>query len=291
MKKQLFLIYLLILGVTVYSQSHYQIQFNELIGEGRYEEGLVLLKEWEKAEPNDIEMLIGYGNYYCNVNRQENPSMGRNPEDGKYYAAYLHVIWDVDDIHKAVSYLDEALTLAPYRLDIYLGKNYMLDLIHDTDLMTESILKMLNTQKEDQPNWLWTNNKPLSSIGRTVEDVLVSSVKDRLQYMNRNPVNNKNNIQKIIDAELALYPDNIIFLNIAGNFYDDLGNRNKAINMYNRALEINPKDYIVMYNMGLVYEALGEKEMAKKYYQSALDNATNSQHKELLKKRIQGISQ
>jgi CHAT domain-containing protein len=67
-----------------------------------------------------------------------------------------------------------------------------------------------------------------------------------------------------------------ITLNNIGRVYDDLGEKQKALDFYNQALPIRRAvgdrggEAITLNNIGLVYDALGEKQKALDYYNQAL---------------------
>ena len=107
MKKLKVLFFLSLLGIFNLYAIDYQKEVTKLLQNGNFEQCISLLKEWEKAEPKNLEINIYYFNYYMHRNAQHFSTMGQM-KDGRY-GVYDRVEYDLDDVKTAVSYFDKII--------------------------------------------------------------------------------------------------------------------------------------------------------------------------------------
>ena len=121
MKKGIGVLFLLMVVVgSVHSQKKFKEDFNSLIKKNDLAKIEILLKDWEKSYPNDIELQIAYFNFFIRKSTKSKVSMGQRG-NGEY-AIYEHKNYDNIFYIKAIDALDKALKINPNRLDVHFGK-------------------------------------------------------------------------------------------------------------------------------------------------------------------------
>ena len=289
MKIRIIIILLAIFSLgSAFSQNSFQKDFFNAMQSSQYEEVQKILEKWEKDSPNDIEMYIGYFNYYLQRDVHSNLTLGQM-KSGQY-GIYNDVQYNMEDVKTGLSYLDKALILAPDRLDVYFGKSSVLMQTENYSELTNTIIEFFNRSSINKNMWLWSNNAPIESLGAKGETVLIDGVKDYLVDMFYQFEGNKSYIKTIIEKTIILYPDNVIGLNLAAYYYMTANEHNKAIEVLLKAHKIDPSDYIIIGNLARAYEITEDYDNARKYYTSLtkLSNADEKARGEEGLKRLEG---
>lgn len=265
MKRKLLMIALFIFEIIFLHAKDYKGEATELLQNGEFEECLTLLKEWEKAEPDNLEINIYYFNYYMNRNAKHNPTLG-TMKDGRY-GGYDRVEYDLKDVKTGISYFDKILKKQPKRLDVRSSKCSAYIYSEQYDLATKTLIEIIEYSKKIKNDWTWSENKTLKESEMPDGEELLFEIINECFLGIYNPFeSNKNFIKAIIEKELALYPDNTWGLNHAATYYRETGNYKKSIEILKHAVDLDPNDYVIVGNLGYAYELNEDYKNAKKWY-------------------------
>lgn len=259
-------LYLVILVIAIVSMDIFSFdKQNQVISglqNGKYENVKILLQEWEKENPKDPDLMIGWFNYYLYRKAEEKSIVGYM-KNGQY-GTYSKTVYDENDLKTTISYLDKALKNNPYRMDIYFGKiNSLLSAEKYSD-GSKAIVDFLKVYEKNKTNWYWTNNQKFSDNNWNVEDTVLGALQDYCQlfdfYVDRDSV------KIALDQILKVFPKNVIFLNYLSYYYSSAKEYDKAINVLLSAYKIDPDDYIIVGNIASDYEKSENYKEAEKWY-------------------------
>ena len=273
--KKLVMATVFLLSISVVFGKDFSEEFLKAFQDNDYKKVESILKEWEKEDANNPEMLIAYFNYYLNREMDSVMTMGKM-DDGRY-GLYDRKTFKQEDVKTGISYLDKALKNNPDRLDIHFGKCSSLLQSENYNEACVAIIDVLETSIKIQNKWKWSNGRTLSDDG---ESALFSGINDYCPVLfNRLRVENSN-FTKVINTIEKLYPNNNIGLNWCARFYSQSGNNKKAISFLKRAYELDKSDYVVLGNLGYLYELEKNYKEAWKCYEtmSKMDNPTAKQY-------------
>lgn len=277
MKKIIFIILFLPL---IHFGQEFEQEFNKLIKEKDRDKLKInlLLDEWQKKSPNDIEYYIAAFNFYYIESKQEILSLTsvkpNNDEEAfvlndslNNEVGYLYGRESKNDslFHLSQKTIDKGIALFPNRLDLRFGKTHTLGDYEDYDAFTESILNTIDYGKKINHEWLWSKNKKMEEPINFFIDA-IQRYQNTL-YQAASDTNFKKVAKKMYDT----FPEDIYTISSYGiTFLID--NKNKeALELYLKAEKINPEDTIVLNNIGLIYERLQDKKKAIQYYSKMYD--------------------
>lgn len=270
MKRKVLVFALCFFGIINLYGKDYKTEVTESLQNGNFEQCITLLEEWEKADPNNLEINIYYFNYYMQRNAQHFSTMGKM-KDGRY-GIYDRVEYNLDDVKTAVSYFDKILKKQPNRLDVRSSKCTAYIYSEQYDLACDTLIEIIEYSKINKNAWTWTENKSPKETGllKEGEDLLFSVINECFTGIYFPFESNKEFIKKIIEKETQLYPDNTWGLNHAARYYREIGNYKKSIEILKHAVELDPNDYVLVGNLGYAYELDEDYLNAKKWYEFML---------------------
>ncbi|HOV98375.1 MAG TPA: tetratricopeptide repeat protein [Bacteroidota bacterium] len=277
----------------------YKMQFNDLLAKHDTVAMQRLLQNWESSDSNDAELFVAYFNYYLNISRKENITLGQNPK-GEYAFAimdqdttkkepvgymYGDTYYDRDTLSKAFYWIDKGIIKYPDRLDMRFGKIYLLGQIEDYETFTNEIIKTVDYSSLNKNKWAWEDNQPVEDP----KNFMLSSIQDyQVQLYNTGNDSLLNNMKRIAEAILKYYPDHIESLSNLSVVYMIQSQYDKALELLLKAHELNPKDYIVLNNIAQAYRLKGDDKNAIKYYQLTIEYG-DERAKEQAQKRIEEL--
>lgn len=229
---------------------------------GDYEDVRVLLEEWEKESPSDLDMMTGWFNYYLR-RKAESKNVVGYMKNGQY-GIYSQTIYDDKDLKTGISYLDKALKKNPYRMDIHFGKISSLLHAEKYSEASKAITDFLKVYGKNKTEWYWTNNMKFSENDWNAEEIVLGSMQDYCSMFDYYA--DRSSAKKALDGILKLFPKNVIFLNYLSYYYSSGKEYDKAIEVLLKAYKIDPNDYIIVGNLALNYENTQNYKEAEKLY-------------------------
>jgi tetratricopeptide (TPR) repeat protein len=237
------------------------------------------LKKWEKENPDDPEMYIGYFNYYISRSKKEVVAVEKkggtgsglvitDPESGKT-EGYLNprINFNEADVRKAISHLDAGLQKYPDRLDMHIGKVYILGEIGDFDAQKKQLAAILDRSAKNNNRWYWSDGSPLPDG----KNRMLEEIQARLgnYYEAKSDIGNRY-LFEISSRMIALYPGDIYGYNNIAAIYTREGKNEEALKYLKQAEAINPKDLIVINNIANLYRNTGSVDLAVHYYKKMI---------------------
>lgn len=274
--KKIFLLSIFFICASVFGQENYQEKYLELLKANKMPELLTLLQSWEENDAQNPELYIAYFNYYIKLDSESYTQLGQMP-DGRH-GMYPETKYNTKNVNRGIEYLNKGLEIAPDRLDIYLGKCSSLGKTNQLSLLRDSIISLLDTYKNNQYDWKWSMGKSIKDLGGNFEQVVVASIMDYLSlhfmdYSTGNYLKSElNKVLDILEAEIAVFPDNVMVLNCLALYYDNVGEKDKSIEVIKKALDLNPKDEILKTNLAVTYEEMNKIELAKKLFKELIES-------------------
>ena len=279
MKKLLGLVIVLTLCNLGYGHN-FQEDFGKYFQDGNTTKQLEVLKKWESISPVDPELFTSYFNYYFSKSTEEilvldegEPPVGEevliykdslDKESGYIVSKIKYVN---TDFQKGLEKINKGIELYPNRLDMRLGKIYVLGQVKDWPNFTSEIIKTVNYSTTNNNEWTWINNE----IKEGRESFFLSSLQDyQMQLYNTKDGNFLQNMQDIANAVLEHYPNHIESLSNLSITYLWTNKYNMALGILLKAEKLNPKDFIILTNIAYAYKEMGEKEKAIAYYNKVL---------------------
>lgn len=229
---------------------------------GDYEDVRVLLEEWEKESPSDLDMMTGWFNYYLR-RKAESKNVVGYMKNGQY-GIYSQTIYDDKDLKTGISYLDKALKKNPYRMDIHFGKISSLLHAEKYSEASKAITDFLKVYGKNKTEWYWTNNMKFSENDWNAEEIVLGSMQDYCSMFDYYA--DRSSAKKALDGILKLFPKNVVFLNYLSYYYSSAEEYDKAIEVLLKAYKIDPNDYIIVGNLALNYENTQNYKEAEKLY-------------------------
>lgn len=276
MKKFSILFAVMLLGtvVPVFGQD-YPGRFTEAFDKNDWKAQEKVLKEWDKAKPNDAELFVSYFNYYFTKGRQETMSLSTNRPNGEAIAltkegdsnvkAYLgsNVTFVKEDIDAGLVWIDKGIANYPDRLDMRFGKVYALGQIGDYGRFTGEIVKAIERSAVNKNSWAWLLGKPMEQP----EQKMLSSIQDYVVQLNENLDDPSDHIRRIAEAVLKIHPDNVE--NLSNLAVSDMLKKNfvGALVPLLKAEKIAPNDFVILSNIAYCYFNNHDKANAVKYYE------------------------
>lgn len=260
-----------------------QGDFNEKLSKGDYEGSLKVLKAWEKKEPNDPDMYVGYINYYiyrssksglsiddynnAQGNRTDDQLTFTDPKTGKTYYFNNKTFYDMNDIKLALGYLDKGITEYPSRLDMQFGKIYILNEIDNYKDASEAAVKLLDTSIRVKNKWLWSGNKEMNEQ----DTFILEQMQDytNIWYQSHRD-DGLEAMRKVAEKQMELYPHHAWAYDNLALYYAMKKDPQKQIELLLESEKVDGNDPITVNNIANWYRLNNEKEKARTYYEKLL---------------------
>jgi tetratricopeptide (TPR) repeat protein len=266
LKKYVFVVFVLAAcGSSPVAQENYREQYRELLENRRFDELPDLLEKWERSEPENPEVYIGYFNYHCNLGASESAAMGEMP-DGSY-GVYTKREYNKRNVYEGITYLDKGLSYAPNRLDMYWGKIELLFEIEDFKAAGETLAALI----EISPNY---NDSWVLGGGRMVDDGEAYF----LDYVNRYygillDASSDEAATALINGatqQIKSYPENTFAYNVLAVHYIYQEDFETALGYLRAAEKVDGTDCIILLNIGRLYAELQDGDAAKEYFDKVI---------------------
>ncbi|MBQ7612893.1 MAG: tetratricopeptide repeat protein [Spirochaetaceae bacterium] len=284
--KSLFIISVCLFCCSLIFANDYSSEFLKAHKNGDFAACETVLKDWQKASPNDPEMMIAYFNYYLYRNAQSGMKIEQYA-DGSNIMVEGYT-YNQEDVKTAISYLDQALKNDANRLDIHFGKcSSLLDSKNYTQAC-KAIVTVLETSIKLKNKWAWSKGEKIPD--NEGEVALFSGINDYCGIL-KNYVGLKDaDFATVIKTIEKLYPNNNIALNWVSLYYSENGNLKKAISVLTKAYNLDKSDYIVLANLGKMYERDNNYKEARKCYET-MTKMSDKKAQEYGKKFLEAIKE
>ncbi len=218
------------------------------------------LKEWDYTDANDPELYIAYFNFFTLKGMSKDT-----------------LIYEDEDIQRALSFISEGTERFPTRFDIWLGKIYMYARLEKYDLLTSEITAFIQYSDKIKNNWKDEDFMLLDNP----EEMFYGAIQDfqEILFSKENPKLFKHMNQISIEM-LKYYPRhtqsrlNLSTIHIMQKEYE------KSLEQLLKAEEHASRDAVILYNIAYVYNIQGDVNNAKTYFEKTIKNC-NDQQKEL----------
>lgn len=234
-----------------------------------------LLDRWEKAFPEDLDMLLGKYNYYLSksvssqiVPKDQDRFLGAKPmlslkdslgKDVKYFQENFYV----DSLFALSSQaIDKAIKLFPDRLDLRIVK--ITSLIgyekESPDMATSALSSLIDYDGTSHPVWKYgeeTADKDLFSSAIQEYCATFYSIGTGTSY---------ESFRSLSEKMLKYHPDNAVFMTNLGTWNFVVKKDNKAaLKYYNKVLKMEPDNYTAIKNCVLMATRDKNVKLEKKY--------------------------
>ena len=241
-----------------------------------------IIKEWEKAFPNDAELYSLWANKHFLSAMSEVLAYTQNEEEteGEYMVVkdsagveaymYSYIEYDKEKMNRGKKILEEGITRHPDRLDLRLGKVTLHLRVEEHDMAVQEIRSALERSVLNNNRWTGTLDKPIESDG-------VSYLRDCIldyfsMFLNAGDLDSA---ERMADMCIDVYPKDVIFISNKGALRYFANDLKGALKWYLTAFGINPDDMLIATNIANIYKDLGDRENALKYYRIVADSESD----------------
>ena len=271
MKKWCIFFFLITLS-SLFAESNHE-KVTKALQNKKYNHAKVILTEWEKEDPQNPDLLTGWFNYYQLRKQKSITRMGPSKLTGQGSYIYGATIYDEEDLKTAIGYLDKALELYPYRLDIQFGKTRcLLDAEHYTEGTDQLISVLKLYEKDPSHDWYWTLDESFKANGWDVKDTFLGCCQDYINMMDFGADRAKT--KEFLDCLLKVLGENPVFLNYYSIFYKYAGDNENRLKCLLRAYNLDKDDFIVMANICYTYHDMKKDKEADDWYKKILSYHT-----------------
>jgi|GEM_PF-4743409 len=216
-----------------------------------------LLKEWAVADNNDAELYAAYAQFYMMQGQSEVMVLEGDSSNGE--GKLIHVPMDDKGIQQAKEMLLKGFTLHPERLDLRFNYIRLLSLEGNYPLVVTSIEEALTLDQQRKHVWYWSMDEPVK------DDRFLAAIQDYAAMAFEGE--DYESVQKIGEAVLKYYPNNVESLSNVGISYLVKEQYDTALNYFLKAQQLNSKDVVVLNNIAEVYRRKHDSPNAKRYYE------------------------
>lgn len=222
-----------------------------------------MLKQWEKQEPASAEMRIAWFNFYLEQSRKPVSQQEETPVDAAGQTVPAGALVYNDSLfNEALEQLRMGIRKNPARLDMYLGIAVALREKGDIEAHVREMLKVMEQNKKQKSQWLWTNDEPLEDPVTFFKGTVQSCNYALFTMKEPRP----DAIEAISRGMMQYYPEDAENYSNIGACYMLRGKPSDALQYFEQALERKPDDMLVVSNLARAYEELGQKDKAIEYY-------------------------
>jgi tetratricopeptide (TPR) repeat protein len=237
-----------------------------------------LLREWELKDPRDPELYVTYFNHYLRKSREAQMVRETMPQDKNAaqpadssgdIAAYMNSMAQLNDVYleKAFEYIEKGIVAFPARLDMRMGKIYMLGQKERYDEFTYDIIQMVEQSNTNKNVWTGTDHQPQ----KDAKKLMLSAVQEYVvQLYNTNDFTLLEDMRQISQTVLKYYPNHIESLSNLSIVYLLKKQYDKALEPLLKAEKLSPKDVIVLSNIAKAYKLKEDYKNAIAYYELTL---------------------
>ncbi len=236
------------------------------------------MQQWEKQDSKDAQFYIDYFNYYINKDIDSVVEMNQESPDSDALVAvgddgepvlYLSekILYDKASVKQGIAKLDQGIARYPNRLDMRLGKIYVLAEVNDWDNFTQEIITLIHDSKANHYQWLVEHGEPLADA----EEYILFNIQgyqNRLFHSDDKALLNK--VKQIANAVIKAYPNDVRNFNNLASTYTLNEEYEKGLTILLKAEKIAPSDPVILMNIANSYAKTNRKQQAIDYYQKVV---------------------
>lgn len=266
--KKLFALILLTVTIVVMAAGKYQIPFNEYLDEGKYQEADSILREWNRATPNDPELFSARS------------------------IMYLHRAFGNDSLQdafvdSAFTVIDRGIAALPDRIDFRIGKATTASMIGRWATAIDAIDGLLDRDAENGGHWFEAGNTVKSNADSIIADVVFKLFIDIFDSNSRDVIKSAlptaAKAAKRFDSDLKI-------LNMAGSFNLGIGNNDTALIYFEEASRIAPDDLMTLSNIGYVKYLQGDSVKALEVYRQIANGDYDKESQDAARQMVEKIT-
>lgn len=249
--------------------------FNMLAGkDSTLAEQSELLRQWDIAKPEEADRFGAYFNYYLTLAQKEYQSTDSGNNNcytyllegakGKKEASFcIRVLLKASLLSSGFRYLDSGITKFPDRLDLRLGKSYMLLSTENYPAFIEELNAIFREAKRNKDTWYWERDEKL----HTPMLILYQSIQSYILQMMERDKSVAPYIRQTAELGLKYYPKEIdLYSNLSSSFMIE-GKAKDALKIMLKAEKLEPANAMVLNNIAHIYLKMNNKKKAISYYE------------------------
>ncbi|OQX28558.1 MAG: hypothetical protein B0D92_08295 [Spirochaeta sp. LUC14_002_19_P3] len=225
--KKISVIILVYAAANAFSMEAYNLKVQKFLEQNELTKAEKLLKRWEKAEADNMELYLAYFHYY--VKRAETAGMNQRDVAGSEQNLYENRHYDATFSAHAFKAVDKAISLNPDRLDAYFGKCRFLRLTQNYEGLYTAVNSLLQREKMNGGNWLWEENISMRKKGYPVRRIIVDSLLNYIEPMFYSFEEDHLILEKILILLDSEIPNNIDIMNFTARYYSQIEEYKKSI--------------------------------------------------------------
>lgn len=262
-------------GISAQTTETYLPRYNALVSRVGFS-GIgveTLLDRWEKADPEDINHMVGRFNFYLSRSMRDSvvvsakanyldmkPLMALKDSLGKNVYYYNEKVFNQEDFAKAVTYIDRAISFDNTRLDLYFLKLDAFVTYEKTvpDTGRDLLIDIVN--KNFASKYIW--KIPDSAFS---EETFLQEIQDYcIGYYNIGSPQSLAALKAVSERVLKFRPKRVDFINNMGAYcVSQLKDDKKAAKYYNSVLKIDPDNVVAKQNLSLIARRAAKAKAGK----------------------------
>ena len=228
-----------------------------------------IINRWEAAAPEDPEVYVARFNYWLSksaaesvvITRPQKRYLGNDPvmtlKDslGRDVYYFEDVNYDDEAFGEALKAIDRAIELNPQEISYRFGKiTSIMDYEKESPDMTAAELSLLiDDYQAGGEGWTYA--------GETLtQELFCQGISEYCYrfFRTASPASYEYFLE-ISEKMNKLYPDEVVFIDNIGSYWQVNGDSRKALRYYRKALKIDPEDYAANNNIRLIQSSQSRK--------------------------------
>lgn len=228
-----------------------------------------IINRWEAAAPEDPEVYVARFNYWLSksaaesvvITRPQKRYLGNDPvmtlKDslGRDVYYFEDVNYDDEAFGEALKAIDRAIELNPQEISYRFGKiTSIMDYEKESpDMTAAEIFSLIDDYQAGGEGWTYA--------GETLtQELFCQGISEYCYrfFRTASPASYEYFLE-ISEKMNKLYPDEVVFIDNIGSYWQVNGDSRKALRYYRKALKIDPEDYAANNNIRLIQSSQSRK--------------------------------
>lgn len=228
-----------------------------------------IINRWEAAAPEDPEVHVARFNYWLTksaaassvITRPQKRYLGNDPvmtlKDslGRDVYYFEDVNYDDEAFGEALKAIDKAIELDPQEISYRFGKiTSIMDYEKESpDMTAAEIFSLIDDYQAGGEGWTYA--------GETLtQELFCQGISEYCYrfFRTASPASYEYFLE-ISEKMNKLYPDEVVFIDNIGSYWQVNGDSRKALRYYRKALKIDPEDFAANNNIRLIQSSQSRK--------------------------------